>query len=239
MFRIAAKSAKRAEILIYGDVGLDFWGEGVSANAFKNMLDEIGAVDDLDVRINSYGGDVFEGFAIYRHLVENKARVHVMIDGIAASIASVIAMAGDSISIAEPGRMMIHDALTIALGNAEDFRKAADVLDETSDQIAGVYASRTGKSKTELRDKMRAETWLSAEDALALGLVTDIAKNKTPEGAQQNRLKAQTAEIIQLDLEKHKFRNTPPDLMPGRSAIANLVARQQVALTLSGAVAKR
>lgn len=234
MFRITAKSNSRAELLIYGDVGPSFWGDGVTAADFKKMLDEVGSVNDLDVRINSYGGDVFDGMAIYRHLVENKAQVHIMIDGIAASIASVIAMAGDTISIAEAGRVMIHDALTIAIGNAEEMRKTAEILDETSDSIAGVYASRSGKSKTELRDKMRAETWLNANDALALGLVTEIAPNKAK---QEN--KAQTAEIIQLDAAKHRFRNTPPELMPGRTAVANLVARQQVALTLSRAVAKR
>lgn len=228
MFRILAKSKKNAEILIYGDVGPVFWGDEVSAVDFAKTLKDIGAVETIDLRINSYGGDVFEGMTIYRQLVDHAATVNVHVDGIAASIASVIAMAGDTIRIAESGRMMIHDALTIAIGNADDMRQTADILDQTSEQIAGVYASRIGKGATEIRDAMRAETWFNAKDALAFGLATEIAPNKIAPGAENKG-----AEIIPLNTAKHKFRNVPPELLSGRGAIAAQVARQQVAVSLS------
>jgi ATP-dependent Clp protease protease subunit len=227
-----AKSATRAEILIYGDIGSTFWGDGVTAADFVKLLDEVGPVNDLDIRITSYGGDVYDGMTIYRRLVDHKATVTMHIDGIAASIASVIAMAGDKIVINEAGRMMIHDALTIAVGNAEDMRRTADVLDQTSEQIAEVYSARSGKGPTEVRDKMRAETWFTGKEAVAFGLATEVAPNKTKEGAQEN-----SAEIVALDTSKHKFRNAPVDLLPGRAAIAAQVARQQVAITLSRASA--
>lgn len=227
-----SKSAKRAELLIYGDIGPSFWGDGVSAADFVKMLDEVGAVDELDVRLNSYGGDVYDGLTIYKRLQEHKATVTMHVDGIAASIASVIAMAGDKIIVAEAGRFMIHDALTIVVGNAADMRETADVLDQTSEQIAGVYAARTGKTASEFREKMKAETWLSAKEAVVLGLADEIAPNKTKETTPQN-----CAEIVVLDQVKHKFRNAPADLLPGRATIAAQVAKQRVAISLSRAAA--
>lgn len=234
MFRIMSKSASSAELLIYGDVGPSYWGDSVSAVDFAKMLDEVGNVSQLDVRINSYGGDVFDGMTIYRRLVDHPANVTMHIDGIAASIASVIAMAGDKIIIAESGRMMIHDALTIAIGNAEEMRATADILDQTSQQIADVYAARTGKTSTEMRDAMRAETWYNGKDAVAAGLATEIAPNKAVEKATNS-----ISNVVKFDATKHKFRNAPPEILPGRTALANLVARQQVALTLSRDAAKR
>src|SRR5262245_14134741 len=118
MFRIMAKSAKRAEILIYGPIGPVFCGDEVSAADLANLLKGMGDVDELDLRVNSPGGDVFDGVAIYRQLVENRAKVKVHIDGIAASAASFISMAGDRIIMAEAGVMMIHDAYTGVLGDA-------------------------------------------------------------------------------------------------------------------------
>lgn len=232
MFRILSKSATRAEVLIYGDIGPSYWGDSVTATDFNATLKEIGTVAELDVRINSYGGDVFDGLSIYRQLVENSAKVNIHIDGIAASIASVIAMAGDKIIIAEAGRMMIHDALTIAIGNAEDMRATADILDQTSQQLADVYAARSGQTAAAIREKMKAETWLNGKDAVVLGLADEIAPNKTKE-KQENRFD----NVVQLDTTKHKFRNAPADLLPGRSALAAQVARQQVAITLSRAAA--
>lgn len=230
-----AKSASSAELLIYGDIGPSFWGDSVSAIDFAKLLDEVGPVSQLDVRINSYGGDVFDGMTIYRRLVEHPANVTVHIDGIAASIASVIAMSGDKIVIAESGRLMIHDALTIALGNAEEMRATADLLDETSQIIAGVYASRSGKNETVMRDAMRAETWYTGKAAVDAGLATEVAANKAVEKAT-NKIENN---VVAFDAAKHKFRNAPADLLPSRSAIANLVARQQVAISLSRDAVKR
>lgn len=228
MFRIMAKSAKRAEILIYGPIGPEFWGDEVSAANFAEMLKEIGDVAELDVRVNSPGGDVFDGVAIYRQLVEHKAKITMHIDGIAASAASFIAMAGDRIIMAEAGVMMIHDAWSFAVGDAAEFRRVADRLDLVSQTIAEIYAARAGKTATEIRDKMRAETWFSAKEALDFGLVSEIADNKAQTPAIENE-----AEIVVLDDVRFKFKNAPPQYQPGRSAAAALVAKQQVAISLS------
>lgn len=225
-----AKSAKSAEILIYGDIGSSYWGDGVSASDFAALLKEVGAVEELDVRINSYGGDVADGVTIYQLLNEHKARVTIHVDGIAASAASFIAMAGDKIIVSEAGRMMIHDALTIAIGNAADFREVAEHLENTSEQIAEVYSARSGKTITEIRDAMRAETWFTGKEAVEFGLAHEVAPLKKSESNDENK-------VVALDTSKHKFRNAPAELLPGRAAIAAQVARQQVALTLSRAAA--
>jgi ATP-dependent protease ClpP protease subunit len=227
VFRILAKSAKRAEILIYGPIGPEFWGDEVSAAKFAEMLAEVGDVAELDVRINSPGGDVFDGVAIYRQLVEHKAKITVHIDGIAASAASFIAMAGDHIIIAEAGVMMIHDAWSFAVGDAAEFRRVADRLDLVSQTIAEIYSARAGKAPTEVRDKMRAETWFTAKEAVDFGLAHEVAANKAPAEAKN------AAELVVLDEVRFKFKNAPPQYQPGRSAVAAMVAKQQVAISLS------
>lgn len=120
-YRISAK-ANEADVLIYEDVG-DSWFGGVSAKQFADDLKALGKVDTINLRLNSAGGDVFDGLAIYRQLVDHPARVITHIDGIAASIASVIAMAGTEIRIAEAGFLMIHDAWGMQMGNADDMRR--------------------------------------------------------------------------------------------------------------------
>lgn len=232
MFRIMAKSAKRAELLIYGPIGPTFWGDEVSAADFAKLLKEIGDVAEIDLRINSPGGDVFDAVTIYRQLVEHKAKITVHIDALAASAASFVAMAGDKIVMAEAGMMMIHDGQMFAVGDAAEMRRTADLLDTVSQTIAEVYAARTAKSATEIRDKMRAETWFNAKEAMAFGLIQEIAANKAPAAAENS------AEIVVLDEVRFKFKNAPPQYQPGRSAIAAAVAQQQVALTLSRLAAR-
>src|SRR6478609_6695251 len=114
-YSIKAKGTTAGEIYIYEDVG-DSWFGGVTAKQFAADLKELGPVQTLDVRINSGGGDVFDGLAIYRQLVDHPAKVVSHIDGFAASIASIIAMAGDEIRISEAGFVMIHDAWGVAVG---------------------------------------------------------------------------------------------------------------------------
>lgn len=177
-YRISAKGADRAEILIYEDVG-EGWFGGVSAKQFADDLKALGAVSTIDVRINSYGGDVFDGFAMYRQLVEHKARIVVHVDGVAASIASVIAMAGDEIEIAAPGFVMVHDAWGLGVGNAAELRSVADRLETISGAIADVYVARTGKPAATVRGWMTAETWFTADEAVAAGLATKVAENAT------------------------------------------------------------
>jgi len=168
-YRIENKKAKRAKVFIYDEIS--FWG--ISAQSFINELEEITA-DEIELHLNSPGGDVFDGFAIYQALLSHKATVEVQIDSLAASIASVIAMAGDIRQISTVGQMMIHDAFGFAIGNAEDMRKTADLLDRLSDTIAEVYAARAGHTRDYWRGLMKEESWFNAEEAKAAGLVSSI-----------------------------------------------------------------
>jgi ATP-dependent protease ClpP protease subunit len=141
-----------------------------------------GAVDTLEIEIHSAGGSVFDGYRIYNSMRELSARgvkVTAKINTMAASMASVIAMAADRIQIASNGRIMIHDASAGQHGNAEQLRKTADMLDEISDDIAAIYAERTGKDKDDIRKMMLAETWIKASDAIEMGFADEIFDTKT------------------------------------------------------------
>jgi len=164
---------KSAEVLIYDDIG-DSWLGGISAKTFADEVKKLGTVNDINVRINSYGGSVHDGIAIYNTLKRNSARVVVDIDGVAASIASIIAMSGEEINIADNGFMMIHDPWTISMGTADDFRREADLLDKTRSTLLDTYMKKATASEDTISQMMTDETWLTAAEALDVGLVTAI-----------------------------------------------------------------
>jgi ATP-dependent protease ClpP protease subunit len=170
-YRIENNAGDVATVHIFDEVGYF----GVTAADFIRDLSEITA-GSIDLRLSSPGGCVFDGFAIFEALRSHRARVTVHIDSLAASIASVIAMAGDRIIIGEFAEMMIHEASTVAIGDAADLRQAADDLDRESDRIASVYASRAGGTARQWRARMRDETWFTAKEAVAAGLADEIAK---------------------------------------------------------------
>lgn len=163
-----------AEILIYGIVG-DSW-DGLDANTLVPLISE--GDDDLDIRINSPGGYVMEGLAIFNAIIREKKKgrtVTCHIDGLAASMASIIAMAGDETIMADNALMMIHNPWDCACGDAAELRRAADQLDRIRDQLVGIYAARTGLTADEIIPMLDAETWLTAKDALAQNFVTSIS----------------------------------------------------------------
>jgi ATP-dependent protease ClpP protease subunit len=167
-------SARSAEVFLYGVVGWDIWVE--------ELVPELAAldVDEITCHVNSPGGDAFDGIALANTLVAHKAKVTMHIEGMAASAASVIAMAGDEI-VAHPGsRFMAHDALCLSMGNAADHRADADLLDAVSQDIAGIYAARAGGTPDEWRQKMLATTWFSADEAVAAGLADRVAGREQP-----------------------------------------------------------
>lgn len=168
-FSIAAKADGSAEITLY-DVIDRFWG--ISAAAIYEQLKELGDVKSIRVRINSPGGSVFEGMAIYNLLKQHAARVTVSVDGLAASMASVVAMAGDDIEIGEGAYLMIHDPLGFVRGGSEDMREMAELLDKIRDQIIGVYARRTAQSEDQIREWMQDETWMTADEAVTNGFAS-------------------------------------------------------------------
>lgn len=159
---------KTAEIYIYDEIGAGFFG-GVSAKQFVDDLNALGKVETINLYINSPGGDVFDGVAIFNALKRNKAQIAVHIDGLAASIASIIAMAGNSITIAENGMVMIHDPWSFSIGNAAEMRKQADVLDQVAGTLVNTYTARTGLDADEVKALMGAETWFDAEQAVTKG----------------------------------------------------------------------
>ncbi len=174
-FRMAAKDGV-GEIFIYDEIGGGLFSDGVTAKGFADDLKALGKVRTLNIFINSPGGAVFEGVAIFNQLQRHSARKNVFIDGIAASVASVIAMAGDEINIAANGFVMIHEAFAIVIGNAADLRKRADQLEKVTDSILSTYAARTGTPENVIADMMAAETWMNAEEAVKLGFADKITE---------------------------------------------------------------
>ncbi|MGV1017424.1 MAG: head maturation protease, ClpP-related [Fluviibacter phosphoraccumulans] len=179
MFFAKAKG-KRGEIYVYDPIGQSWDGNGITANSFRDTLKELGNVDALDIYINSPGGSVFEGLAIFNQIVRHGASEKIVhVDGIAASIASIIAMSGTEIRMAENAMMMIHNPWGMAIGGAADMRKQADALDKIRDTLLTTYVSRTkGKSK-EIGDWMDEETWMTAKESYDRGFADKITDSKT------------------------------------------------------------
>lgn len=170
-----------AEVWLYEEIG-GWWG--LDAASFVDTINAISA-PRIRLRINSPGGDVFDGIAIYQALLSHPATVDVQIDGLAASAASYVAQAGDTVSIGASAMMMIHDAWGFAVGDARDMRSLADLLDKISTAIADVYATRAGGSVDAWRTAMLAETWYTGREAVDAGLadtVLDAGKRKADPG---------------------------------------------------------
>jgi ATP-dependent protease ClpP protease subunit len=191
-FSAALQANGVLELMVYGDIVnaatismLEAWGYStdgfVSALNVKRALDEGGEYASVRVRINSPGGDAFEGIAIHALLSSAGKSVETLVDGIAASAASIIAMAGSTRTMGRSAMMMIHDAWTYGSGNSRDFRKLASTLDKIDGSIAEAYVARTGKPASEIRALMNAETWMSAQDCVDGGFATAIAQEPNEE----------------------------------------------------------
>lgn len=163
---VKALAADTAEMLIYSEIG--YWG--ITAQDFKTALDGITA-STINVRINSPGGDVFDGLAIYNSLKAHPATINTFVDGWAASAAAFIMLAGDTVSMAENSMAMIHKAWGVGIGNADDMLALNGVLNKIDGQIAGMYAAKTGKTPDECLASMAAETWFTAAEAKDYGLI--------------------------------------------------------------------
>lgn len=185
-WRVNKTSDETAEVFLYGDIG--GWMDGIGAEEFAK---EVAALDvgAIEVRLNSGGGSVFEGMAMYNALNRHPAKVIINVDGIAASIASVIAMAGDEIKIAEGSRIMIHKPWSGVIGDADTMRKEADVLDSLESGIVDIYHARTERSRDHLAQWIAAETWFNPEEAIDAGFADEIVPaKKKPKAARSNIL---------------------------------------------------
>lgn len=192
------KRGSAAEISIYSDIG----AFGVTAADFRKSLDAIGDARQIDLFISSDGGDIATGFAIYNMLERHKARKHVTIDGLAASMASVIAMVGDEIVMPANSMLMIHNPFGAIAGGSEQILSFGKALESMRANIIGAYAKRTGLDRDRIAAMMDAETWLDADESVALGFADSVAP------AQQM--------AAQFDVAR--FRNVPATF--GRAAKA-------------------
>ncbi|MBG9766204.1 head maturation protease, ClpP-related [Paenibacillus polymyxa] len=196
----------RPSLYIYGVIeSMDWWGDEVTPNQFKADLDQLGDVPELDVYINSDGGDVFAGQAIHSMLKRHKAHVNVYIDGLAASIASVIAMAGDTVYMPRNAMMMIHNPWTFSAGNAAQLRKTADDLDNIRKSLIAAYIDKSGIDETRLIELLDAETWLSADEAISYGLADEIDQGKEIAAS----LNAGVLNVNGQDMNLSKYKNAP------------------------------
>ena len=170
---------KKGELFLYGPISDSSWYEDdVSPAQFAKDLAALGQIEQLDVFVNSPGGDVFAGFTIYNILKRHNATVTIHVDGIAASAASIVAMAGDKIVIPKNGTLMIHNAWSIGVGGKASMRKLAAELERLDGQMAEIYSARTGKDIATISAWMESERWMSGDEALADGFADEVEENK-------------------------------------------------------------
>jgi ATP-dependent Clp protease protease subunit len=192
-----AAKTDEATVYIYQEIE-SFWG--VSAHDFVRELAGIKA-STIHVRINSPGGDVFDGMAIYNALKRHPSEIVTHVDGLAASAASIIALAGDRVVMGVGSFLMIHNAWGIVIGDAKDMREMADSLEKITGSLAGIYATRTGKPADEIQAMLDAETWLSAEEAVEGGFADET----------------EDAPKASASFDLSRFRNVPDPLKGARS----------------------
>lgn len=199
------------EVWLYDEIG--FWG--VSAEMFCRALAEIDSPEIL-LRVNSPGGDVFDGTAMYNALVDHPATVTCRIEGLAASAASFIAQAADKVIMGRGAEMMVHDASGLCIGNAADMGEMAAILDRVSDGIAGIYHDRAGGSVKSWRDTMRSEQWYTADEAVGAGLADEVMVAPKKRGAEPAAARSDVRPAAGWDLSVFRY--------PGREAAPGPVA---------------
>ncbi|MFN7301732.1 MAG: head maturation protease, ClpP-related [Bacteroidota bacterium] len=211
------------EIFLYDDIGPAWMGMIDSASVIAGLKSMEGK--RILLRINSPGGSVDEGAAIFNAIMRHSGGVDVAIDGIAASIAGYIAMAGKKVTIAANAKLMIHDPWTIAMGNSTDLRKTADVLDTYAASMLPAYVAKSGKSEEEIKQIMRDETWYGAVDAVAEGFADEVA-NATSASMQvaEGRF-AKTPSALLKKVEAGTRTEAKPRLWDMRVKLANLTRK--------------
>lgn len=184
VFQKAVNETDVTELLIYGDIRRkDYFDQvfgddeaRIGAFDFKAELDSV-ETNNLRVRINSYGGEVAEGLAIYNLLNSWKGEVETVVDGFACSAASVIFMAGKNRIVPESGLIMIHNAWTLAMGDSNAMRKAADDIEKITQPSVNIYVSKTGLLESQVKDMMDKETWITSDEALQMGFATSVSSD--------------------------------------------------------------
>jgi len=176
-FQVRAAAWDTVDLIIYDVIGEGWYG-GIGAKAIAESLKDHKNAATINVFLNSSGGDVFDALAIYNTLARHKARVIVHVDGAALSAASIVAMAGDTIRMAENALLMIHDPWAIFAGTADELRAQADLMDKSKETLVNTYAARSGRDTAEISDWMTAESWFSAAEAVDAGLADEVVEAK-------------------------------------------------------------
>jgi ATP-dependent Clp protease protease subunit len=200
-WKFKALDDNTGELTLYGEIANEtWWGDEITPKEFKTDLDALGDINTLNIYINSPGGDVFAGQAIHSMLKRHKAHKNVYIDGLAASIASVVVMAGDTIFMPKNAMMMIHNPWTWGIGNAAEFRKLAEDLDKIRESLIAAYEGHSALTRDEIIEIMDSETWLTADECLEYGFCDVVEKEK------------QMAASIDKTLLM-RYKNTPRELL--------------------------
>ncbi|TDV60133.1 ATP-dependent protease ClpP protease subunit [Pseudomonas sp. LP_7_YM] len=198
-------------ITIYGVIGQDWYGEGVTVSRIDAALRSIGD-KPVDVYINSPGGDMFEGLAIYNRLREHSQAVTTKVLGLAASAASVIYMAGEKREVASSGFLMIHNCWTVAVGNRHDLRNTADTMEEFDAAMADLYAEGSGQAVVDITEMLDDETFIRGKRAMELGFATgllssdEITEQKDEQTQQSNALKAMDVALAKAGMARSERR---------------------------------
>ena len=229
-FRNAAEVTQPLEILIYGEIGSSWYDDGsVAALDFAIALAAIPRDREIKVRINSPGGSVFEGWAIYNLLAERRDKVVCIVDGLAASIASVIALAGRELQMTAVSSLMIHDVSGVCMGTAEDMAEMSVTLEKLTNVIAGVYARKTGKPIADVNAAMDEETWFTGDEAKTFGFCDKLADDPDPDGEDDPTDTLSGAKSAPAPTTKP----IPADAKSGGGAIRNAMNRTQVIALLN------
>lgn len=198
------KKKQEADLTIFGDITAYPWNESdVSNYNLSKQLQELSDVKTINVHINSYGGEVAEGLAIYNSLKNHKAKVKTYCDGFACSIASVIFMAGDERIMSNASLLMIHNAWSFVMGNANELRKQADDLDKITQASVNAYMNHVSISEKELKELLDNETWLDGNEALEKGFATKITESSDSDKASQS-VKQSLIKMILANQEETK-----------------------------------
>ena len=198
------------DLYLYGDIEQRYWKDEavIDAQSVQEALNSNPNAKDINVYINSCGGDVFEGVAIYNQLKRANANIHVFVDGSACSIASIIAMAGDTVTMYPTSMMLVHNCWTYTRGNAKELRKAADDLDKAMEANRQAYLDKAGDklSQDKLLELLDSETWLTAQDCLDLGLCDEIKTEEKPSNPDNDGVnqKVDDYQVFKNCMERYK-----------------------------------
>ena len=210
IWNLVKNDDKSAELMLYGDIAESFWGDTISAKEVTEYLADLD-VENIDVYINSNGGVVDTAIAINNALRRHKAKVTVNIDGIAASAATLITCAGDIVRMPKNALFMIHNPSKIAMGDSEEMRKQADVLEKYKNSIMETYLQKVNIDKEKLSELMDNETWLNAEEALEYGFIDEITENTDIQVVENkvisNNMVFNMTEFKNFNVDKNKKNN--------------------------------